>query len=171
MYRAVCFSVYNQNQAYINTMYSVCIMISDHYCTVGYLGLIPYSFSPGSLSLHSQIRMMIQPITGIRARKNQVPFLPMSCIRRQNTEIWGIRTAKLKIVCRMLVPPSSGTPKIAFPIAESSAWQITINSAKYQYSLLRARPLKVAYFLKQVVTASIKEGFGTIVKLPAVPAA
>ncbi len=65
----------------------------------------------------------------------------------------------------MLVPPSSGTPKIAFPIAESSAWQITINSAKYQYSLLRARPLKVAYFLKQVVTASIKEGFGTIVKL------
>ena len=36
------------------------------------------------------------------------------------------------------------------------------NSEKYQYSARRALPLKVAYFLKQVLTASINPMWHTI---------
>lgn len=58
------------------------------------------------------------------------------------------------------------------PTIPRISWQRMVNSVKYQYSLLRARPLKVAYLVKQVLTASTKEGAGTgsFAYMPVLPA-
>ena len=60
-----------------------------------YLGLEPHWLSP-VLSWQYQTSRMIEPTTGIRFSRYQVPGLPMSCRRRTPRAIEGTRMASVQ---------------------------------------------------------------------------
>ena len=77
-------------------------------------------------------------------KRNHQPDRSTSCNLRTATAIDGSKIARLKR------EPSSGLMRV------NTEALVKANENQYQYSDLDALPEKVPYFLKQVLTASVK---------------
>ena len=108
------------------------------------LGLGPYWFSPGLLSVQYQTRRSIPPTIGISPIRRNQPLFPMSCRRRAETARSGMNMAIYQIQMNAFIRGASNAAdrmprKMAMPIEQRVA-----KSFQYQYSERRARPLKSA---------------------------
>lgn len=108
------------------------------------LGFAPYLLSPSWLLRQSRTRSHIAPTIGIRVIKNQKPLLPVSCRRLTSTANDGMSvTSHEKRFTTGIMPNRN------------------VKSHHHQYSLLLARPLNVAYFLKHAAIAPPNESTGS----------
>ena len=112
------------------------------------LGLGPYLFSPGWLSMQNSTSSQIPPTRGINPRKHHQPLLPISCSLLTCTASPGMITASSY---RTYIQPYGKPWKLVLNKLSSrkaTIKKMRLNRTKNQYSFLRALPLKTVYFFR-----------------------
>jgi len=120
-------------------------------------GFGPNRFPPGWLSSTASTMITMEPMTGMKLTRNHHPLRFVSCSRRTVTAMLGINTASRYTPPNRPISACSLNVPTAMSTTVSTTTARKLNSMKNQYSLRRARPSNVAYFL----SASMYQFIGT----------
>jgi hypothetical protein len=115
------------------------------------LGSAPKRFSSRVPSKHIKTSTAIGPTSGISNSSNHQPERSVSCRRRTLTARLGSNTP------REYRAPSTGAVPMTPSTTLNTMEAITLNNKNIQYSVRRARPLKVTYFFKTSIYQFISE--------------